>query len=343
MEYPSLDTPTAGALRFNTDSGQLEIYDGNQWTGVQPFNAESGCGERGLCFGAQTPTVLNTIQYITITSTGDSVDFGDLSVARTFTAGVSSQTRGISVGGYVPSSPNVTTTIDYVTIASTGNANDFGDMITATSSAVSGSNGTRGIMAGGDDGPSQINSIQYITIASQGNAADFGDLDQAQESAVGMCNSATRMLVMGGYKQSGDVYLDTIDYVTMATLGDSVDFGTLLDGINHGKQCSTSTRGIVMGGEISGNSGTDMIQYVTIASSGNAIDFGDLLDANWYSGALSGRIRGVSFNRYKAPSFNDTIEYVNIVTTGNAVDFGNSVTGNSIGTTGCISNAHGGL
>ena len=24
----------AGAIRFNTDSSQMEIYDGNQWTGM---------------------------------------------------------------------------------------------------------------------------------------------------------------------------------------------------------------------------------------------------------------------------------------------------------------------
>ena len=27
-------TLRAGAIRFNTDSSQMEIYDGNQWTGV---------------------------------------------------------------------------------------------------------------------------------------------------------------------------------------------------------------------------------------------------------------------------------------------------------------------
>ena len=34
MEKPSLDKAKAGAVRFNTDSSQLEIYDGNQWTGI---------------------------------------------------------------------------------------------------------------------------------------------------------------------------------------------------------------------------------------------------------------------------------------------------------------------
>ena len=343
MEYSSLDKPTAGAFRFNTDSSQLEVYDGNQWTGVVSFNDDSTCGERGICFGGQTPTVINTIQYITISSKGDSIDFGDMTALRAFTAGVSSQTRGISIGGYVPTgSPDVTNAVDYVTIASTGNSQDFGDITTASSSSTPGSNGTRGLFCGGDNGPSQINSIEYITIATTGNSADFGDTTVVRESAVGMCNSATRMLLMGGYNQPGDVYLDTIEYVTMATTGNSVDFGDLLDGINHGKQCSSSTRGIVMGGEIYPG-GTNMIQYVTISSTGNAFDFGDLANANWYSGAMSGRTRGISFSRYTAPAFNDDIEYVQIATGGNAATFGNLASGNTIGTTGCVSNAHGGL
>ena len=31
MEYPSLSTPTAGSIRFNTDSSKMEIYNGDKW------------------------------------------------------------------------------------------------------------------------------------------------------------------------------------------------------------------------------------------------------------------------------------------------------------------------
>ena len=49
MEYPSLDTAKAGAMRFNTDSSQLEIYDGNQWTGIEATSPELQTGgTRGL-------------------------------------------------------------------------------------------------------------------------------------------------------------------------------------------------------------------------------------------------------------------------------------------------------
>ena len=66
MEYPSLDKPTAGAFRFNTDSNQLEIYDGNQWTGVVSTSPELETGgTRALnCLGSVDSSRTNTIDYI---------------------------------------------------------------------------------------------------------------------------------------------------------------------------------------------------------------------------------------------------------------------------------------
>ena len=58
MEKPSLDKAKAGAMRFNTDSSQLEIYDGNQWTGIEstsPF-LQTG-GTRGVFHGGGDPAL----------------------------------------------------------------------------------------------------------------------------------------------------------------------------------------------------------------------------------------------------------------------------------------------
>ena len=77
MEKPSLDTAKAGAIRFNTDSSQLEIYDGNQWTGILATSAQQQTGgTRGLWFGGNSPD-RDTIQFVNIDSTGNAVDFGD--------------------------------------------------------------------------------------------------------------------------------------------------------------------------------------------------------------------------------------------------------------------------
>ena len=78
MEYPSLDTAKAGAMRFNTDSSQMEIYDGNQWTGIQATSPELQTGgTRGLFMGGEGSNPRNTIQFVNVDTTGDAIDFGD--------------------------------------------------------------------------------------------------------------------------------------------------------------------------------------------------------------------------------------------------------------------------
>ena len=74
---------------------------------------------------APTVVSLNTIEYVTIASTGNTQDFGDLAYLAGGSAGSSSQTRGLCMGGFSPGARN---DINYFTIASTGNAADFGDL-----------------------------------------------------------------------------------------------------------------------------------------------------------------------------------------------------------------------
>ena len=57
MEKPSLDKLKAGAMRFNTDSSQMEIYDGNQWTGIVGDSPDQHTGgTRGLWAGGDPLT-----------------------------------------------------------------------------------------------------------------------------------------------------------------------------------------------------------------------------------------------------------------------------------------------
>ena len=65
------------------------------------------------------------IGYITIASTGNAIQFGNLTVARHHATGASNSTRGTWSGGGTPSEVN---TIDYITIATGGEAEDFGDL-----------------------------------------------------------------------------------------------------------------------------------------------------------------------------------------------------------------------
>ena len=97
---------------------------------------------RGIAAGgANSGGYVNIIDYITIASTGDATDFGDLTSARV-NEGNSNSTRGIFMGGSTGSYVN---TIDYVTIASAGDAADFGDLRQTKALAASASNGHGGL------------------------------------------------------------------------------------------------------------------------------------------------------------------------------------------------------
>jgi hypothetical protein len=152
--------------------------------------------ERGVKQGgSDTPGyAVNVIDYITINSTGNATDFGDLTQARHGTASTSNGTnaRGICACGYNNVAGEYYNIIDYINIGSAGNATDFGDLYKGGSSMAGTSNETseRGIFAGGYHSTGTfLNIIQYITINSTGNSTDFGDLTVSRNS-LGGCSNA---------------------------------------------------------------------------------------------------------------------------------------------------------
>ena len=332
---------TPGALRYNTDSNKVELYDGSQWTEVQASIPLTG-GPRGLIFAGYaqpaTPAV-NIIDYITISTTGNAVDFGDVLQAtlRSNTA-LGSSTRGVCAGGGGPSA-NVNV-IQYVTISSTGNAIDFGDLSAVSTGTCSFSNSTRGVFNLGLNPPSTwLNTLEFITIASTGNSIDFGDTTQAREQvAQGSCASSTRGLLIGGYN-NGTAY-NIIDYVTTMSTGNAVDFGDLTGVRRLLGAASNSVRCVVAGGYAgSPASASNIIEYVTISTLGNSIDFGDRTFASTENCGLSSPTRGV-FCGSSTPISN-VLDYVSIMNLGNAMDFGDLT--QARGDSGACSNAHGGL
>ena len=72
--------------------------------------------------GGRDPSNTNIIDYITIATTGNATDFGDLLAANYYYASTSNSTRAVWLGDQ-----GLTNTTEYVTIATTGNAVDWGD------------------------------------------------------------------------------------------------------------------------------------------------------------------------------------------------------------------------
>ena len=210
-----IDFVTIASTGNAADFGDLTITS-HHGTGISD-------GTRGIITAMEnsswTNNNSNRIDYITIASTGNANDFGDLYTGTRETGGCESPTRGIVFGG----SPNGLNVIQYFTISTQGNSADFGDVsaVCSRGSAADG-NSVRGLLPLGGT-PSLFNTVEFITIATLGNSKDFGDLTEARGGAAG-CSSPTRHTVAGGFAPG---LVDTIDYAQIMTTGNYISFGEL--------------------------------------------------------------------------------------------------------------------
>ena len=348
MEYPSLDTAKAGAIRFNTDSSQMEIYDGNQWTGIQATSPELQTGgTRGVIMGGLSPSHPNgdnVMQFITISSTGNSADFADLTREKYASyGGIASRTRGIMPGGYYypGSSGTYTDEMDAITISIQSNAFDFGDLVQGNRAEPgSAANETRGIIFGGRSGPSPLvytNTITYVQIATLGGGIDFGDMLAGYQNPTGTA-SQTRLVMGTGEASPGSNAYNTLEYVTISTLGNSADFGDATITASYRNAAGNAVRGIIAGGYSPNSDNT--IEFITIATLGNAKDFGDLLNPVGGMTNMASSTR-VVFAGGRTPSEINNMDFVQIPSTGNAIDFGDLLS--TVSNAASVSNGHGGL
>jgi len=111
---------------------------------VSTFAAGVSNSTRGLKAGGYSPFI-NAIHFMTMSSLGSMVNFGDLTVDGGITSGCSSPTRGIIWGRYKGPSGTQDGLIDYINISTTGNAVDFGDMANARYNGGAISNGHGGL------------------------------------------------------------------------------------------------------------------------------------------------------------------------------------------------------
>ena len=221
--------------------------------------------------GFDSPAFTNIIDFITIATTSNATDFGDLLTAKRNMGGAGNNTRGIYLGG---GNPGNTNTIEFITIATAGNAQDFADATAAKSGVGSLASPTRACFGGGQD-----NTIEFVTIASQGtNASDFGDLISGTTEKPAGTSSSTRGLFICGESQPSGTRINTIQFITIASTGNSTDFGDHTDLRRSLGACNNSIRAVYGGGNTP-SATVNSLSFVTIATTGNGEDFGDLLTA----------------------------------------------------------------
>lgn len=140
-----MDYVTIGSTGNATDFGDLSVVRISA-DGASSNTRGLFMGGYNTSFGASQTYRTNTIDYITIASTGNATDFGDLTNHGTG-GGTSNGTKAVFnfgvESGYSPDSAD-TNTIVKVTIASTGNATDFGDATTNQGNSVKATSDSHG-------------------------------------------------------------------------------------------------------------------------------------------------------------------------------------------------------
>ena len=281
-----LTVPTHSGLCFDncdliTIPTQGNSHDFGDITAALQGGGNLGDSTRAVYAGGKGPATpggseTNQIQFVTFASGGAYTDSGGNLSDSVQCSGLSDRTRGIFTGFIRPYND----TIEYVTIQALGNAVDFGNLTATRGYTGTCASSTRGIIFGGLNNPSNpsINSIDFVTISTTGNGADFGDITGSGSGGryeMAAFSNATRGITAGGY---GPNYTDNIEFITIATIGNTVDFGDLLaEAPGTGKGgASSKTRGIIAGGYgPSSPNGVNTIQFIEILTTGNAVDFGD--------------------------------------------------------------------
>lgn len=119
IDYVTISTPSNA-----TDFGDLLVLNSVGWyLGA----CSNGTNNRGIFAGSHNDPA-NIIEYITISTSGNATDFGDLTAEKSVSGSTSNGTseRGVLCGG-----TSIINTIDYITISTPGNATDFGDLFEA--------------------------------------------------------------------------------------------------------------------------------------------------------------------------------------------------------------------
>jgi len=277
--YHFINISTQGNAQYFGDL--FQVNGAANWAGA-------GSAIRGLFFGGSNPNnnYMNSIEYVTIASAGNGLNFGDMTQRVSYVSAFSSSTRGFRAGGFVgtPASPTFTSnTMDYVQINTLSDSLDFGDLTIARYVVAACSSATRGIIPGGNGNPAELRTIDVVTMSSVGNATEFGDMMQ-RRWGLGASSNSIRAIIAAGRNNSASSTINSIESLTIASNGSSVDFGSLTTPRDRFTSCASQTRSLFIGGQNNpAGTVTNSIEFITIATGGAAEDFGDQHNSTQYA------------------------------------------------------------
>lgn len=285
------DNPSsAGGLHLNTTTGEMFVCtdnttDENVWVNVgsgsgdvrdAPYGGRGLGQTSGFTSGGLSTTVLSNIDVYTFSSaTTDAGPHGTLLVARRYTAGQSSSTRGYVSAGATANSSGIEDTIESFAFASGSDQTNVGNVTVPRFRVESGqSSSTHGYTSGGNDGSSSSNVIDRFSFSSDGDATEHSSLSIAREYTTGH-QTNTHGYVSGG--QSGTNF-DDIDKYSFSSNGNASNIGNLTFVRNGHVGHNSTTDGYVATGH-DGSTFRDTVTKFAFSSDVNATDVGTLTEA----------------------------------------------------------------
>ena len=252
------------------------------------------------------------IQKFSLSSDGNAVNAGVMTVARSHASGAQNTTHGYCAGGC----NGGTNVIDKFQFSTDGDSTDVGNLTTSAICGAAGqSSETYGYACGGDFA---ISNIEKFSLSSDGNATDSGDISSNRMAAAGASSSA-HGYCSGGHDASAQVNI--IEKFSFAADSNTADVGDLVRGIDTGMSGqSSATYGYGAGGV--GN--WQNIDKWAFASDGNSTDVGDLTAAHntaAYSAGVSSITYGYCAGGGGSPKVN-VIDKWAFASDGNATDVG---------------------
>ena len=128
--------PGGSAKNSNLPNGSRAVW----WGGVSP-----------------APATVDSLDYVTIGTTCNASDFGEMVEGEGNGSATSDGMRGVYGGG-----AGTVDDIQYISITTLGNGTDFHELTQARNELAATSNGSRGMFSGG--GPPEVDRIDYIEI-----------------------------------------------------------------------------------------------------------------------------------------------------------------------------------
>ena len=292
--------PTIAGVSTVSSSAFMIMPSGN----TEIRGASSG---RAIVFVGATPSNTTLIDAFNTATSGNAFDFGDASAARYNNGfgGCASATRGVIADG---------TLMEYVIFSSGGGSNDFGNHRVVTSAGIGhAADGVRGLLAGGYNAPVNLNTIDFITIATTGKSSEYAEFDDGSTGGYSPMASHTRAVFARGGQN--------LNFINFTSGGKTQIFGDMRGDsrVSHIASCSSSTRGIMAGGEAPSRVNT--ITFITLATLGNPQEFGDLTAVRNDQDAVASQTRGFVVAG-STGSVSKLIDFVNFASTGNALNFG---------------------